>query len=35
VKLTRLARGLPAGAQIEYANAAILSDALQGRTALP
>jgi recombination protein RecR len=34
VKLTRLARGLPAGAQIEYANAAILSDALAGRTPL-
>ena len=32
VAVTRLARGLPAGAQIEYANAAILADALKGRT---
>lgn len=30
--ITRLARGLPAGAQIEYSNKAILSDALSGRT---
>jgi recombination protein RecR len=29
--VTRLARGLPAGAQIEYSNKAILSDALSGR----
>jgi recombination protein RecR len=34
VKITRLARGLPAGAQIEYASTAILSDALKGRTPL-
>ena len=32
VAVTRLARGLPAGAQIEYANKAILADALTGRT---
>jgi recombination protein RecR len=32
VTITRLARGLPAGAQIEYSNKAILSDALSGRT---
>jgi recombination protein RecR len=32
VAITRLARGLPAGAQIEYSNKAILSDALTGRT---
>ncbi len=32
VNITRLARGLPAGAQIEYSNRAILSDALNGRT---
>ena len=31
VKLTRLARGLPAGGQIEYANPSILSDALNER----
>ena len=31
VKITRLARGLPAGGQIEYANKSILSDALTGR----
>jgi len=32
ITITRLARGLPAGAQIEYANTAILADALNGRT---
>ena len=32
VTVTRLARGLPSGAQIEYSNRAILSDALVGRT---
>jgi len=31
VKLTRLARGLPTGGQIEYANKSILSDALNER----
>jgi len=31
VKLTRLARGLPSGGQIEYANASILSDAINQR----
>jgi len=31
VSITRLARGLPAGAQIEYSNKAILADALTGR----
>ena len=31
VKITRLARGLPAGGQIEYANKSILSDALNER----
>jgi len=31
VKITRLARGLPAGGQIEYANRSILSDALTER----
>lgn len=34
VKLTRLARGLPAGGQIEYANKSILSDALNERRKL-
>jgi len=34
VQITRLARGLPAGAQIEYSNKAILADALTGRTKL-
>jgi recombination protein RecR len=34
VKLTRLARGLPAGGQIEYANKSILSDALNERRSL-
>ncbi len=32
ISLTRLARGLPAGAQIEYSNKAILADAMSGRT---
>lgn len=31
VKITRLARGLPAGGSIEYSNASILSDALNER----
>ncbi|OPX21978.1 MAG: recombination protein RecR [Planctomycetales bacterium 4484_123] len=31
VKLTRLARGLPAGGQIEYANRSILTDAITER----
>ncbi len=31
VKLTRLARGLPAGSNIEYANKNILADAINGR----
>jgi recombination protein RecR len=31
VRITRLARGLPAGGQIEYANKSILSDALTDR----
>jgi len=32
VKITRLARGLPTGGSIEYANKSILSDAIKGRT---
>jgi recombination protein RecR len=31
VKLSRLARGLPSGGQLEYANKAVLADAIQGR----
>jgi recombination protein RecR len=31
VRISRLARGLPTGSQIEYANRAVLSDAIQGR----
>jgi recombination protein RecR len=31
VKITRLARGLPAGSNIEYANRNILADAISGR----
>jgi recombination protein RecR len=31
VRITRLARGLPAGGQLEYANKAVLADAIQGR----
>ena len=32
VKVTRLARGIPSGSSIEYADAAVLTDALEGRT---
>jgi recombination protein RecR len=32
VKVTRIARGVPAGAEIEHVSGAILSDALSGRT---
>lgn len=31
VRISRLARGLPSGAQLEYANKAVLADAIQGR----
>lgn len=31
VKVTRLARGLPSGSQLEYASAAVLADAILGR----
>jgi recombination protein RecR len=31
IKITRLARGLPAGSSIEFANGSILSDAILGR----
>lgn len=31
VKVTQIARGIPAGSQLEYANQAILADALRGR----
>ena len=34
VKITRLARGLPAGGQIEYANTSILTDAINQRREL-
>jgi len=34
VKITRLARGLPSGGQIEYANQSVLSDAIKGRTSV-
>ena len=34
VRITRLARGLPAGGAIEYANKDVLSDAIRGRTAM-
>jgi recombination protein RecR len=34
VKITRLARGLPAGSDIAYADAATLGAALNGRTAM-
>jgi recombination protein RecR len=31
IQITRLARGLPSGSNIEYANRNILSDAINGR----
>lgn len=31
VRVSRLARGLPSGSQLEYVNKAVLADALQGR----
>jgi len=31
VKVSRLARGIPSGSQLEYANASILVDAIEGR----
>lgn len=31
VSVSRLARGLPTGAQLEYANTAVLADAIEGR----
>jgi recombination protein RecR len=31
INVTRLARGLPSGSQIEYANSQVLADAIQGR----
>jgi len=34
VKITRLARGLPGGSQIEYAGGAVLTDAILGRCEL-
>lgn len=34
VRVSRLARGLPTGGQLEYANKAVLADAIQGRQAM-
>lgn len=34
VKVTRLARGLPTGSQLEYASKAVLADAIEGRQPL-
>lgn len=34
IKLTRLARGLPTGSQLEFANKAVLADAIEGRQSL-
>jgi len=34
VSITRLARGLPAGTQLEYANKAVLSDAIASRQSM-
>jgi len=31
IKVTRLARGLPSGSQLEFASTAVLSDAIEGR----
>ncbi|MEE2907551.1 MAG: recombination mediator RecR [Planctomycetota bacterium] len=35
VRVTRLARGLPSGSQLEFANTAIIADALHGRQGMP
>lgn len=32
VRITRLARGLPTGSYLEYANTAIVADAISGRS---
>jgi recombination protein RecR len=34
IKVSRLARGLPTGGQLEYANKAVLADAIQGRQSM-
>jgi recombination protein RecR len=34
IKVTRLARGLPTGSQLEFANKAVLADAIEGRRAV-
>ncbi len=34
VRVTRLARGLPTGGQLEFANRAVLADAIQGRQSM-
>lgn len=34
VKVSRLARGLPSGSQLEYASRSVLADAIQGRQSL-
>jgi len=34
VRLTRPARGLPAGSQVEYAATTVLTDAIKGRQSL-
>lgn len=34
IKVTRLARGLPAGSQLEYASPAVLADAIAGRQSM-
>ena len=34
VRVTRLARGLPAGSQLEFANKAVLSDAITSRQSM-
>ena len=34
LKVTRLARGLPTGSQLEFANKAVLADAIEGRRAV-
>jgi recombination protein RecR len=35
LRVTRLARGLPSGSQLEYASTAVLADAIEGRQAMP
>jgi recombination protein RecR len=34
VKVTQLARGMPSGSYLEYANSAVIADAIHGRKSI-